>query len=312
MDTCIRAEGLVKRFGETQALAGVDLTVTTGSITALLGPNGAGKTTTVRVLATLERPDEGSVRIDGYDALRDPVAVRRRIGLTGQYASVDENFTGLENLELVGRLLGNPRKSARRTAAELIERFGLSDAAHRPVRTYSGGMRRRVDLAASLVGGPSVLCLDEPTTGLDPHSRNQLWEIVRELSRTGTTVLLTTQYLEEAEQLADRVVVIDHGRPVAEGTPKELKHRIGSQTLYLRPVDPGRLDRAEEILTGLLDGHRPVRDTAKGTLTAPVDNPVLISALVLRLDQEAIDTDELALRLPSLDDVFLTLTGSRR
>ncbi|GAB3688354.1 ATP-binding cassette domain-containing protein [Nocardiopsis oceani] len=312
MDTSIRAEGLVKRFGGTLALAGVDLAVPAGSILALLGPNGAGKTTAVRVLATLERPDEGGVWIDGHDALRDPVAVRRRLGLTGQYASVDENFTGAENLELVGRLLGASKRSARRRSAELIERFGLTEAAHRPVRTYSGGMRRRVDLAASLVGDPTVLCLDEPTTGLDPHSRNQLWEIVRGLSQAGTTVLLTTQYLEEAEQLADDVVVIDHGRTVAEGTPKELKQRIGSQTLYLRPVHPGDLGRAGEILTGLLGGSAPARDTAKGTITAPVDDPVLLSALVRHLDQEGIGTDELALRLPSLDDVFLTLTGSRR
>ena len=312
MDTSIRAEGLVKRFGETLALGGVDLAAPAGSILALLGPNGAGKTTAVRVLATLERPDEGGVWIDGHDALRDPVAVRRRLGLTGQYASVDENFTGAENLELVGRLLGASRRSARRRSAELIERFGLTEAAHRPVRTYSGGMRRRVDLAASLVGDPTVLCLDEPTTGLDPHSRNQLWEIVRGLSNAGTTVLLTTQYLEEAEQLADDVVVIDHGRTVAEGTPKELKQRIGSQTLYLRPVHPGDLGRAEEILTGLLGGSAPARDNAKGTITAPVDDPVLLSALVRHLDQEGIGTDELALRLPSLDDVFLTLTGSRR
>ncbi|MGW5875274.1 ATP-binding cassette domain-containing protein [Nocardiopsis terrae] len=311
MNTCIRAEGLVKRYGANTALDGVSLGIPRGSIQGVLGPNGAGKTTTVRILATLLRPDEGTVLVDGHDALRDPVSVRGIIGLTGQYASVDEELTGMENLELVGRLLDLPGRQARVRARELVERFELGDAGDRPVKTYSGGMRRRIDLAASLVGRPRVLYLDEPTTGLDPHSRNRLWSIVHGLSDEGTTILLTTQYLEEADQLADRVTVIDQGRVVAEGAPKELKQRVGSQTLHVRPVDPADVRRTEEILTELLSGVRPSVDGERGVLSAPVEDPVLLSALVRRLDDAAISTDELGLGLPSLDDVFLTLTGQK-
>ncbi|WP_304451233.1 ATP-binding cassette domain-containing protein [Nocardiopsis sp. YSL2] len=308
MDTCIRATGLVKRFGETTALDGVDLEVPTGSILGVLGPNGAGKTTAVRILATLSRPDEGSVHVAGYDALRDPVAVRSRIGLTGQYASVDEELTGRENLELIGQLLRMPSREWKARARELVKRFDLVEAGGRPVKTYSGGMRRRIDLASSLVGRPRVLYLDEPTTGLDPRSRGDLWRIVRELADDGTTVLLTTQYLEEADELADRITVIDHGRVVAEGSPQELKRTTGSQTLHVRTVEPADTDRVVGLLADLL-GTTPVLSSDGTTITAPTDDPVLLSALVRRLDQEAIATDELALRVPSLDDVFFSLTG---
>lgn len=311
MNTCIQAEGLVKRYGTNTALDGVSLSIPRGSIQGVLGPNGAGKTTTVRILATLLRPDEGTVIVDGHDALRDPISVRGTIGLTGQYASVDEELTGVENLELVGRLLDLSTRQARVRARELVARFDLVDAGGRPVKTYSGGMRRRIDLAASLVGRPSVLYLDEPTTGLDPHSRNNLWSIVQGLSDEGTTILLTTQYLEEADHLADRVTVIDQGRVVAEGAPKELKQRVGSQTLHVRPVDPADVRRTEEILTELLSGVRPSVDGERGRLSAPVEDPVLLSALVRRLDDAAIATDELGMGLPSLDDVFLTLTGQK-
>ena len=308
MDTCIQAAGLVKRFGGTTALNGVDLQAPTGSVLGVLGPNGAGKTTMVRILATLSRPDEGSVRVAGYDALRDPVAVRGLIGLTGQYASVDEELTGRENLELIGQLLRMPTRDWKARARELLERFDLVEAGERPVKTYSGGMRRRIDLASSLVGRPRVLYLDEPTTGLDPRSRGDLWRIVRGLADDGTTVLLTTQYLEEADELADRITVIDHGRVVAEGTPQELKRTTGSQTLHVRTADTADTGRVAGLIADLL-GARPVLSRDGTTIAAPTVVPVLLSALVRRRDQEAIATDELALRLPSLDDVFFSLTG---
>ncbi|GAA4908962.1 ATP-binding cassette domain-containing protein [Streptomonospora salina] len=311
MHTCIQAEGLVKRFGETTALDGVDLEAPAGAILGVLGPNGAGKTTTVRILATLARPDTGSVRVAGYDALRDPAAVRSLIGLTGQYASVDEELTGRENLELVGQLLRMPRREWKARARELVRRFDLEEAGERRVKTYSGGMRRRIDLASSLVGRPRVLFLDEPTTGVDPRSRGDLWRIVRELADEGTTVLLTTQYLAEADELADRITVIDHGRVVAGGSPQELKRTTGSQTLNVRTVDPADTDRVVGIVTELV-GTGAVLGPDGTTISAPTDDPVLLSALVRRLDQEAIATDELALRLPSLDDVFLSLTGRPR
>lgn len=307
-DVCIRASGLVKRFGRTTALDGVDLEVPTGAILGVLGPNGAGKTTMVRILATLAQPDQGSVQVAGHDALRDPVTVRGLIGLTGQYASVDEELTGRENLELIGQLLRLPGREWKTRARELVGRFDLTEAGERPVKTYSGGMRRRIDLAASLVGRPRVLYLDEPTTGLDPRSRGDLWQIVRDLADEGTTVLLTTQYLEEADELADRITVIDHGRTVAEGTPPELKRTTGAQTLHVRTVDPADTGRVIGFLTELLDTE-PALGSDGVSISAPTDDPVLLSALVRRLDQEAITTDELALRLPSLDDVFFSLTG---
>ncbi|WP_216213861.1 ATP-binding cassette domain-containing protein [Amycolatopsis aidingensis] len=310
MTNAIRAEGLVKRFGETTALAGVDLEVPTGKVVGVLGPNGAGKTTAVRILATLLRADAGRAWVGGYEVRRDPVSVRGLIGLTGQYASVDEDLTGAENLRLLARLLDFSRAGARARAAELLDRFELTDAGSRPVRTYSGGMRRRIDLAASLVGRPRVLCLDEPTTGLDPHARNEVWNVVRRLVDDGVTVLLTTQYLEEADQLADRITVFDHGRVVADGRPDELKRRVGGQTLQVRPSVRGDLEMVERIVAELT-GAPPARDVEAGLLTAPVDNPALLSALVRRLDEAGITADELGLRLPSLDEVFLALTGSR-
>ncbi|MGP4019523.1 ATP-binding cassette domain-containing protein [Saccharopolyspora sp. 5N708] len=308
MALAIQAEGLVKRFGSTTALAGVDLAAPTGTILGVLGPNGAGKTTAVRILATLLRPDAGRATIAGYDVLRQPVAVRSRIGLTGQYASVDEELTGLENLVLIGRLLEMPRGDARTRAAELLDRFGLTEAGGRATKTYSGGMRRRLDLAASLVGRPEILYLDEPTTGLDPRSRNQVWDMVRTLSAEGVTVLLTTQYLEEADQLADRISVIDHGRVVADGRADELKRRVGGQTLQVRPTDLANVTAVRRILAELTGTEPTTRDDS-GLLTTSVDDPVLLSTLVRRLDDAGITADELALRLPSLDEVFLAITG---
>ncbi|HEY3709846.1 MAG TPA: ATP-binding cassette domain-containing protein [Amycolatopsis sp.] len=308
MSHAIRAEGLVKHFGETKALDGVDLEVPFGKVVGVLGPNGAGKTTAVRILATLLKPDAGHATVGGYDVVKDPVRVRGLIGLTGQYASVDEDLNGTENLMLIGRLLDYSRADARARAKELLERFELTDAAKRPVRTYSGGMRRRIDLAASLVGRPEVLYLDEPTTGLDPHARNEVWAVVRNLVAEGATVLLTTQYLEEADQLADKITVIDHGRVVADGRADELKRRVGGQTLQVRPTSMADLDAVFRILA-TLTGVRPTRDDDTGLLTAPVSDPVLLSTLVRKLDEAGITSDELALRLPSLDEVFLALTG---
>lgn len=308
MSFAVEAEGLVKRFGSTTALAGVDLAVPTGSILGVLGPNGAGKTTAVRILATLLRPDAGRATVAGHDVLRQPVAARSKIGLTGQYASVDEELTGLENLVFLGRLLEMPRRAAKARAVDLLERFDLGDAGKRALKTYSGGMRRRLDLAASLVGRPEVLYLDEPTTGLDPRSRNQVWDMVRTLTEQGVTVLLTTQYLEEADQLADRISVIDHGRVVAEGRTDELKRRTGGQTLQVRPNHLADLPAVRTMLAELT-GVDPNTDDDGGLLTTPADDPVLLSALVRRLDEAGITADELALRLPSLDEVFLALTG---
>ncbi|ROS41638.1 daunorubicin resistance protein DrrA family ABC transporter ATP-binding protein [Amycolatopsis thermoflava] len=308
MTLAIQAEGLVKRFGGTTALNGVDLEVPTGKVVGVLGPNGAGKTTTVRILATLLRPDAGHATVGGYDVVRDAVRVRGLIGLTGQYASVDEDLSGTENLVLLGRLLGLSRADARARAAELLEQFELSDAAGRAAKTYSGGMRRRLDLAASLVGRPKLLYLDEPTTGLDPHARNEVWQVVRRLVDDGATVLLTTQYLDEADQLADTITVIDHGRVVAEGRPDELKRRVGGQTVQVRPTARADFEAVARILTDLT-GIEPARDTDVGLLTAPVGDPVLMSTLVRKLDEAGITADELALRLPSLDEVFLALTG---
>ncbi|MEV6896390.1 ATP-binding cassette domain-containing protein [Amycolatopsis sp. NPDC051372] len=308
MSFAIKAEGLVKQFGETKALDGVDLEVPFGKVVGVLGPNGAGKTTAVRILATLIKPDAGHATVGGFDVVQDPVRVRSLIGLTGQYASVDEDLNGIENLVLIGRLLDLSRADAKARAKELLERFELSDAAKRPIRTYSGGMRRRIDLAASLVGRPEVLYLDEPTTGLDPHARNEVWAVVRGLVADGATVLLTTQYLEEADQLADKITVFDHGHVVADGRADELKRRVGGQTLQVRPTSLADLDAVARIL-GELTGVRPTRDNDTGLLTAPVSDPVLLSTLVRKLDEAGITSDELALRLPSLDEVFLALTG---
>ncbi|WP_132118440.1 ATP-binding cassette domain-containing protein [Actinocrispum wychmicini] len=309
-DNAIEAEGLVKRFGETTALGGVDLVVPTGKILGVLGPNGAGKTTAVRILATLLRPDAGHARVGGFDVVRQSVAVRQLIGLTGQYASVDEDLSGRENLVMIGRLLEMPKPAARARASELLDQFELTDAADRSVKTYSGGMRRRIDLASSLVGRPRVLYLDEPTTGLDPHARNEVWDIVRKLVRDGVTVLLTTQYLEEADQLADRITVFDHGKVVADGRPDELKRKTGGQTLQVRPTLASDMAATERILVDLT-GVPPVRDDDTGLFTTPAGDPMLLSTLVRKLDEAGITVDELALRLPSLDEAFLAITGDR-
>jgi oleandomycin transport system ATP-binding protein len=308
MSYAIQAEGLVKRFGGTTALAGADLAARRGKVLAVLGPNGAGKTTAVRILATLLRPDEGHATVDGYDVVDQAHQVRQVIALTGQYAAVDETLTGTENLVLVGRLLGQHRSGARARAAELMEDFGLTDAAGRAVKTYSGGMRRRLDLAASLVGRPSVLYLDEPTTGLDPRGRGELWGVVRGLVDHGVTVLLTTQYLEEADQLADDIVVIDRGAVVATGTPNQLKAQVGGQVLEVSPdreTDVGTVVGIVANLTGA------VPDTGAGAVLVPVGDPELPSAILQRLTAAGVAVAELALRKPSLDEVFFALTGHR-
>jgi oleandomycin transport system ATP-binding protein len=307
MTTAIQAEGLVKRFGDTQALEGVDLTACAATVLGLLGPNGSGKTTTVRILTTLLAPDAGRASVAGYDLARQPMAVRAVIGLTGQYAAVDENLTGRENLELIGNLLELPRPMRRGRAAALLDRVELADAADRVVKTYSGGMRRRLDLAASLVGDPRVLFLDEPTTGLDPSSRRSLWTAIRELVAEGATVLLTTQYLEEADQLADQIVVLDHGRVLAEGTSDQLKARAGGQVLEVRPAD-GDLNRVAAVLAGVAGGS-PAVDADARLVTVPAADPGVLAEVVRRLDAAGVAVADLALRRPSLDDVFLRLTG---
>ncbi|MFB8761846.1 ATP-binding cassette domain-containing protein [Nocardiopsis alba] len=306
MTDAIRAEGLVKVFKGRCALDGVDLTARAGAVLGVLGPNGSGKTTTVRILATLLRPDGGRAFVDGFDVAEQPHEVRRRIGLTGQYAAVDAELTGTQNLVLIARLLGFDRARARSRAAELLERFGLSDAGGRAAKTYSGGMRRRLDLAASLVGRPSLLYLDEPTTGLDPHSRNELWDVVRDLVGDGVTVLLTTQYLEEADQLADDIMVLDHGRVISRGTPEELKNRAGDQVLELRTVDPSQLPLAVKIVETVTSA--PVGDDGL-KLGVPVGDAAVLPEVVRRLDEQGVAVGELSLRRPSLDEVFLALTG---
>ncbi|GGS51632.1 daunorubicin resistance protein DrrA family ABC transporter ATP-binding protein [Planobispora rosea] len=308
MQYAIQAEGLVKRYGETRALDGVDLAVPQGRLLGVLGPNGAGKTTAVRILATLLRPDGGRATVGGFDVVKDPHQVRSLIGLTGQYAAVDEMLTGVENLVMIGRLLGMSRAESRRRAAELLERFSLSDAGARATKTYSGGMRRRLDLAASLVGRPQVLFLDEPTTGLDPRSRTELWSVVRGLMADGVTVLLTTQYLEEADQLADDILVFDHGRVIASGTSDELKATTGAQVLEVRPLKDSDLDLVAQVVADVI-GETP--DLAGGRATAAVHDPAVVPAIVRRLDDLGVVATELALRKSSLDEVFLAITGHR-
>jgi oleandomycin transport system ATP-binding protein len=309
MEHVIRAEGLKKRFGETQALAGVDILVRRGTVLGVLGPNGAGKTTAVRILATLLQPDAGQATVGGLDVVREADKVRREIGLTGQYASVDEDLTGRENLVLIGRLLDLTRADARLRARGLLADFELTDAADRPVKTYSGGMRRRLDLAASLVGRPSVIYLDEPTTGLDPGKRDDVWRIIRDLADDGVTVLLTTQYLDEADALADEISVIDHGTVIAHGTPHELKQIVGGQTLQVRPVDASRLDDVAAILLAVTDHE--VESPSRGVLSVAVDGDAALTTVVQRLHRDGIAVTELALGLPSLDEVFFALTGRR-
>ncbi|WP_129842583.1 ATP-binding cassette domain-containing protein [Streptomyces sp. RFCAC02] len=307
MTYAFRTSGLVKRFGDTTALAGVDLAARPGTVLGVLGPNGAGKTTAVRILATLLRPDGGSAEVAGHDVVKQSEEVRRRIGLTGQYASVDEDLTGVENLEMIGRLLDLPRRTARARAAELLAQFDLTEAGRRRAGTYSGGMRRRLDLAASLVAHPEVVYLDEPTTGLDPAKRDDVWALVREQVDQGVTVLLTTQYLEEADALADEIAVIDHGSVIAQGTPHELKAVVGGQTLQVRPVDPARLPDVTAVLERVT-GTRP-DSPARGVASVPVTGDAALPPLVARLAEERIEVLELSLRLPSLDEVFYALTG---
>ncbi len=309
MTYAIQAEGLTKRFGDTQALAGIDLAAREGTVLGVLGPNGAGKTTAVRILATLLRADSGTARVAGFDVARSPQEVRQNIGLTGQYASVDEDLSGRQNLLLICRLLDFPAHAARSRAAELLDWFDLAGSADRPVKTYSGGMRRRLDLAASLVGRPSVIFLDEPTTGLDPAKREDMWDVVRRLVDDGSTVLLTTQYLEEADALADEITVIDHGRVIANDTPDGLKRVLGGQRLSVRPVDPAHLEALGTLL-GEIAGARPERE-GRDTLTVAVDSDDVLPATVARLHSAGIRVTELSLHLPSLDEVFFTLTGTR-
>ena len=309
MADVIRAQGLVKTYGAIRALDGLDLAVPEGTVLGLLGPNGAGKTTAVRILTTLLEPDGGSAEVAGIDVRRDPAQVRSRIGLSGQYAAVDEYLTGFENLDMVGRLYGLPRTRSRRRATELLERFDLAEAGNRPVKTYSGGMRRRLDLAGALVAEPAVLFLDEPTTGLDPRSRVDMWQVIVELVATGTTLLLTTQYLEEADRLADDIVVIDRGRAIAHGTADELKAQVGGERVEIVVADTAELPAARAVLAERAAGPVVVDEHSR-RLTAPVSGGagVLVDTL-RRLDAEAITVLDVALRRPTLDDVFLSLTG---
>jgi oleandomycin transport system ATP-binding protein len=306
----IRAEGLVKNFGKTKALVGADLAAEAGTVLGLLGPNGAGKTTAVRILTTLLEPDGGYAAVGGYDVVKDAHRVRQLIGLTGQYASVDDGLTGTNNLIMIGRLLGLSRTAARARAADLLAKFDLSDAAGRPVKTYSGGMRRRIDLAASLVGRPQVLFLDEPTTGLDPQARSDVWDMIRVLVADGVTVLLTTQYLDEADQLAQDIVVIDHGKVIATGTPDELKAKVGGQVLEVIPASPGRLADVAAVLASWT-GSEPVPDPAGRQISVAVPAASVLPGIVRQLDEGGIELAEFSLRKSSLDEVFLTLTGHR-
>jgi ABC-2 type transport system ATP-binding protein len=304
----IEAHGLVKTFGDTRAVDGLDLTVAAGTVYGVLGPNGAGKTTTIRMLATLLRPDAGTARVLGHDVVADADAVRGCVSLTGQFASVDDELTGRENVVLLGRLLGLSRREAAGRASELLEGFGLTDAADRLVKEYSGGMRRRLDIASSIVVNPELLFLDEPTTGLDPRSRNQVWDIVRLLVAEGTTVLLTTQYLDEADELADRIAIIDHGTVIAEGTPSQLKARLGGGTLHIRLHDSRQRPTALRVLASVLG--LSVQSAGDPTSVSVADaEPGQAGAALTELAKAGVDVAEFALGQPSLDEVFLALTG---
>ena len=308
MSYAIETSGLVKSFGAKRALDGIDLQITKGSVYGLLGPNGAGKTTTIRILATLLKPDSGRVTVLGHDVVREARTVREIVSLTGQFASVDEDLTGIENLILVGRLLGFSWRAARERGEQLLEAFALSDAAAQQVRTYSGGMRRRIDIAASLIAVPEILFLDEPTTGLDPRARNQVWELVRRIASEGTTVLLTTQYLDEADRLAGRLAVIDHGRVIAEGTSRDLKTSVGSNALHMRLATAEHRERARELVTRIV-----------GDGLVPSDDPLVLAVRLARtgeatevlaaLNESNVDVEEFSVGSPTLDEVFLALTG---
>jgi oleandomycin transport system ATP-binding protein len=311
-DLAIEATGLTKSFGDTKALAEVDLVARKGTVLGLLGPNGAGKTTAVRILATLLRADAGTARVNGFDVRTQANKVRENIGLTGQFASVDEDLTGTQNLVMIGQLLDLSKKAARTRAAELLAWFDLSEAAGKVAKHYSGGMRRRLDLAASLVGRPSVIFLDEPTTGLDPAKRGDMWDVVRRLVSDGSTVLLTTQYLEEADALADEITVIDHGQVIAHDTPHGLKRVVGGQRLTVHPVDPARYDDLVTVLAGIAQGGGGAPEAeGRGSVTIQVEGDEVLPDVVARLRAAGITVDELSLHLPSLDEVFFTLTGTR-
>ncbi len=307
-DLAVEADGLVKHFGDTRAVDGVDLAVRSGTVYGVLGPNGAGKTTAVRMLTTLLQPDAGTARVLGHDVVHDADSVRGLVSLTGQFASVDEDLSGAENLVLLGRLHGYSRSRARKRADELLTAFDLADAAGRQVKKYSGGMRRRIDLAASIVVTPEVLFLDEPTTGLDPRSRNQVWDIIRVLVSGGTTVVLTTQYLDEADQLANRIAVIDHGKVIAEGTSGELKASVGAGAVHIRLRDSGQRAHAERHLTEAL-GVPVYLEPDPVALSARVDDSDLVARSISRLTESGIAVAEFSLGQPSLDEVFLALTG---
>ncbi|HXW34157.1 MAG TPA: ATP-binding cassette domain-containing protein [Acidimicrobiales bacterium] len=309
MHALIEAQGLTKRFGKVQALCELDLRLSPGQAVAILGPNGAGKTTLIRMVATLLKPDRGTLAVNGNDVVKDSMSVRRMIGLAGQSAAVEEMMTGRENLVMVARLYGQGRKRASIAAEKILEQMKLTEAADRQVRTYSGGMRRRLDLGASLVGTPRILLLDEPTTGLDPVSRNEVWDAIREMSRNGTDVLLTTQYLDEADHLAATIVIIDEGRVVAQGTPNELKSRVGADVIELHTADVSSMQRAAGVLS-MLGPSAPATDpaTRRCALTAP-SGAALLPAVIRALDEAAVTVEDISLRRPTLDEVFLALTG---
>ena len=305
----IEAENLVKKFGDFTAVDGISFSVPTGSVLGLLGPNGSGKTTTIRMMTTLSPPTCGTARVAGYDVQTEPAEVRKAMGLTAQAATVDELLTGRENLRLIGDLYGLPKKTVKLRADELLEKFSLTDAATKVTKSYSGGMRRRLDLAASLVAAPPVLFLDEPTTGLDPRSRNELWDVLRDLVRDGTTLLLTTQYLDEADQLADNVIVIDHGRVIAEGTPLQLKDRSGAASLVITVSRPEDVDHAARVLAGRIEEFHVDHDSRR--LTAPSEGVSALAGIAAAFTGAGIELDDIGLQRPSLDDVFLSLTGRR-
>ncbi|WP_221586283.1 ATP-binding cassette domain-containing protein [Microbacterium sp. G2-8] len=307
-ELAVEARGLVKRFGKTTAVDGIDLSIARGGIYGVLGPNGAGKTTALRMFATLLRPDAGEARVLGHDVVAEPKRIRELVALTGQFASLDEDLTGIENLVLLGRLYGFSSTAARKRGMDLLDAFGLTDAAARQVKKYSGGMRRRLDIAGSLIVTPQIMFLDEPTTGIDPRSRNQVWDIIRTLVDGGTTILLTTQYLEEADQLAGRLAVIDHGRVIAEGTPGQLKSQVGAGALTVRVIDPADRPRAEEILDRAL-GVEVVRESDPAALTTTIADGQSPAAALAALEEAGLDIESFALGQPSLDEVFLALTG---